>query len=142
MAGTWLFGGSEVAVVLLVAGSLVAGARLAGRHRVAGLSLMAGAAAWLAAEGLHWIQLGVIEPRLHGEEHESSRLILGMLGDTVYFGLGGIGLLLLFFAAVVDRAPEGDGRREPVAVARQLGAQAWRYYQDRNRRERSRRYGR
>ncbi|RDI66683.1 hypothetical protein DFR76_104433 [Nocardia pseudobrasiliensis] len=142
MHGAVVFGISEVAVVALVIASLAAGLRLAGRYRVAGLSLAAGALAWLLAEIVHWLQLGLLVPRLEGEEHSTSRLIAGMLGDAVYFGIGGIGVLLLFFAAVVDRRPAGDGRREPVAVARQLGAAAWHYYQDRDRRERGRRVGR
>ncbi|MBB5914650.1 hypothetical protein BJY24_003517 [Nocardia transvalensis] len=141
MAGPVVFGVSEAVVVLLVVVSLVIGVSLARRYRVAGLALAAGALVWLLAEGLHWVQLAAIMPALEGHEHESARLIVSLLGDTVYFGVGGIGILLLFFAAVVERDIE-DGRREPVAAARQLGAAAWRYYQDHNRRERSRRYGR
>ncbi|MBF6172640.1 hypothetical protein [Nocardia blacklockiae] len=141
MAGPALFGASEVVVVVLAVASMACGVRWARRYRVAGWATVAAAAAWLVAEALRWLQLGAIMPALAGEEHESARMIVGLLGDTVYFGVGGIGILLLFFAAVADR-PTGDGRREPVAVARQLGAAAWRYYQDRNRPERSRRDGR
>ncbi|BCK58556.1 hypothetical protein NWFMUON74_63280 [Nocardia wallacei] len=141
MAGSVVFAAGEVAVVALGAGSLVFGLRLARRYRIAGLALAGGALVWLLAEALRGLQLGVVIPALAGEEHESARMIVNLLGDTVYFGLGGIGVLLLFFAAVVER-PDVDGRREPVAAARQLGAAAWRYYRDRNRRERSRPDGR
>lgn len=142
MSGSMVFGASEVAVVVLVAGSLVFGLRLARSYRIAGLALTGGALAWLVAEGIHWVQLGLVMPRLRGEEHDSARFIVSLLGDSVYFGIGGIGVLLLFFAAVVDREPGADGRREPTVVAQQLGRAAWRYYQQRNRQERSRRDGR
>ncbi|NKY84926.1 hypothetical protein [Nocardia veterana] len=132
-----IFGAGEVAVVVLAVVSLIVGLRLASSVRIAGLSLAAAALLWLLAEGLRMLQLGVVLPALAGPDHESARLLVSLLGDTLYFGVGGIGVLLLFFAAVVDRASRGDGRREPVAMARRIGAQAWHYYQARNQRERS-----
>lgn len=137
-----VFGAGEVAVVVLAVVSLAAGVRLARSYRLAGWSLAAAAVVWLVAEGLRLLQLEVVLPALAGADHESARVLVNLLGDTVYFGLGGVGVLLLFFAAVVERASRGDGRREPVAVARRVGAQAWRYYQARDQRERSRRGGR
>lgn len=128
MSAPLLFEVSEIAVLTLAAGTLVAGVSMLRRYPVAGAALLLGALAWLIAEGLHWLQIGVIMPGLEGEEHDSARLLVGMIGDALYFGVGGIGLLLLFFAAVADRAARGDQRREPLALAQQAGAQAWRYY--------------
>ncbi|AHH21518.1 hypothetical protein NONO_c67510 [Nocardia nova SH22a] len=137
-----VFGAGEAAVVLLAAVSLVVGLRVARVHRVAGLSLAGAGVVWIVAEGLRLLQLEVIHPALAGEDDETLRLLVDLTGDNLYFGLGGIGVLLLFFAAVADRSSRGDGRREPVAVARQLGERAWQYYQARNARERSRNSGR
>ncbi|WP_227979791.1 hypothetical protein [Nocardia spumae] len=138
----WVFGAGELAVVVLAVVSLLVGMRLARDYRVAGWSLAGAAVVWSLAEGLRLIQLEAVLPALEGAEHDSARMLVNLLGDTVYFGLGGIGVLLLFFAAVVERESRGDGRREPVAVARRVGAQAWHYYQVRNQRERSRGDGR
>ncbi|MCC3317278.1 hypothetical protein [Nocardia africana] len=137
-----VFGAGELAVVVLAVVSLTAGFRLARSYRLAGWSLAAAAVVWLVAEGVRLLQLEAVLPALAGADHESARMLVTLLGDTVYFGLGGAGVLLLFFAAVVERASRGDGRREPVAVARRVGARAWRYYQARDQRERSRRGGR
>lgn len=130
MSGPLLFEVSEAAVVLLAAGTLGAGMHMMRRYPLAGAALTLGALAWLAAEGTHWLQVGLIMPKLEGEHHDSARFLVSMLGDTLYFGIGGLGLLLLFFAAVADREPRGDRRREPLALAQQAGAQAWRYYRN------------
>ncbi|MVU76979.1 hypothetical protein GPX89_06930 [Nocardia sp. ET3-3] len=136
MNGATLFGASEIAVAALAVGTMIFGLSLARRHPAAGWSSVAGACAWLLAEGAFRIQSSLIMPRLAGHEHESARLIVGMLGEAVYFGLGGIGILLLFLAAVADRAPNSDQRPEPVALAGKLAGQAWRYYSARNQRGR------
>ncbi|MGW4246004.1 hypothetical protein [Nocardia sp. NPDC004722] len=128
MSGATLFGLSEIAVAVLATATIVFGLSLARRHRLAGAATVAGAVAWLAAEGAHWLQNATIMPGLAGDEHASARLIVGMLGEAVYFGLGGLGILLLFFAAVADRAPRADQRPEPAVLARKLLGQAWRYY--------------
>ncbi|WP_036505437.1 hypothetical protein [Nocardia aobensis] len=137
-----VFGAGELAVVVLAGVSLVAATRLARSYRIAGWSLAAAAVLWLVAEGVRLLQLEAVLPALPGPDHESARMLVTLLGDTVYFGLGGAGVLLLFFAAVVERTSRGDGRREPVALARRVGAQAWHYYRARDQRERSRRGGR
>ncbi|MFJ4649968.1 hypothetical protein ACIP5Y_01700 [Nocardia sp. NPDC088792] len=132
MSGTTLFSVSEVVVVVLAVGTILFGARLARRHPAAGWATVAGALVWLVAEGVHWLQADAIMPRLAGEGHGGLRVIVSMLGEAVYFGIGGIGILLLFFATVVDRAPRADGRPEPAVMARQVLTQAWRYYNSRN----------
>ncbi|MBF4996575.1 hypothetical protein IRT45_05325 [Nocardia sp. BSTN01] len=137
-----VFGAGELAVVVLAGVSLVAASRMVRGYRTAGLSLAAAAVVWLVAEGVHLVQLEAVLPALPGPDHESARMLVTLLGDTVYFGLGGAGVLLLFFAAVVERPCRDDGRREPVALARRVGARAWRYYRAREQRERSRRGGR
>lgn len=134
-----MFSVSEVAVVGLAVGTMVFGVRLARRYPAAGWATVAGALVWLLAEGAHWVQADVIMPRLEGEEHDGLRVIVSMLGEAVYFGMGGIGILLLFFATVADRAPRDDRRPEPTVLARQLAGQAWRYYNSRNQKGR---YGR
>ncbi|MEV5651267.1 hypothetical protein AB0L57_23710 [Nocardia sp. NPDC052254] len=143
MSGAQLvFGAGEAAVIALAAVSLVIGLRLARERRLAGLSLAGAGVVWLVAEGVRLLQLEVIRPALAGPDNETARLLVDLTGDNLYFGLGGLGVLLLFFAAVVDRAGRGDGRREPMALARQVGDQAWRYYRARDQRERSRGIGR
>ncbi len=137
-----VFGAGELAVVVLAVISLVAGVGLARGYRLAGWSLAGAAVLWLVAEGLRLLQFEALLPALAGPDHESDRMLVGLLGDAVYFGLSGVAVLLLFFAAVVERASRGDGRREPVAVARRVGAQIRHYYQARDQRERSRRGGR
>ncbi|WP_330184739.1 hypothetical protein OHB26_14795 [Nocardia sp. NBC_01503] len=129
MSAPLVFEVSEMAVLTLAIGTLGTGASMLRRYRVAGTALLLGAVAWLLAEGAHWLQIGVVMPRLEGEEHDSARFIVSMLGDALYFGIGGIGLLLLFFAAVADRTARDDRRREPLELAQRVGAQAWRYYQ-------------
>lgn len=123
-----LFPATEAAVVVLAAGTAVFGFRLARRHRTAGYCTAAGAFIWLLAEGAHWIQGLVIAPRVADEEHGFLRVLVTMLGEAVYFGLGGLGILLLFFAAVADRPARDDDRPEPTALARRLIGQAWHYY--------------
>ncbi|MBF6274117.1 MULTISPECIES: hypothetical protein [Nocardia] len=137
-----VFGAGELAVLVLAVVSLVAGVGLARGYRLAGWSLAGAAVLWLVAEGLRLLQFEALLPALAGPDHESARMLVGLLGDAVYFGLSGVAVLLLFFAAVVERASRGDGRREPVAVARRVGAQIRHYYRARDQRERSRRGGR
>lgn len=137
-----VFGAGELAVLVLAVVSLVAGVGLARGYRLAGWSLAGAAVLWLVAEGLRLLQFEALLPTLAGPDHESARMLVGLLGDAVYFGLSGVAVLLLFFAAVVERASRGDGRREPVAVARRVGAQIRHYYRARDQRERSRRGGR
>ncbi|MEV6768467.1 hypothetical protein AB0N05_07515 [Nocardia sp. NPDC051030] len=139
MSAPILFEASEVAIVALAVGTMAFGVRLARRHPGAGWAAVAGAAAWLIAEGAHWIQAEVIMPRVEGEEHDFARVLVTMLGEAVYFGVGGIGILLLFFAAVADRAPREDQRPEPGVLARRVLGEAWRYYNSRDQRGR---YGR
>ncbi len=142
MSGAQLvFGAGAGAVIVLAAVSVTIGLRLARERRLAGLSLVGAGAVWFAAEGLRLLQLEVIHPALAGPDNETLRLLVDLVGDNLYFGLGGIGVLLLFFAAVVDRGSRGDGRREPMALARQVGQQAWRYYRARGQRERNRGMG-
>ncbi len=142
MSGAQLiFGAGELAIVALAVVSMVIGLRLTRNYRIVGLSLAGAAVVWVVAEGIRLLQLEVIRPALAGPDDESARFLVDFFGDAVYFGLGGIGVLLLFFAAVVERASRDDGRREPVAVARRVGAQIRHYYQVRNQRERNR-YGR
>lgn len=156
MNGATIFEGSEVGVMALALASTVLGLRLASRCRSAGLALAAGGVAWLLAAAVYWLQLEAIIPALSGPEHESARLIVRILGDTVYFGLGGLGLLLTFFAVVADRdAGDGggsgagggdghagnDGLRDPGVVARRLAGLAWDHYRAGKQRERDRRGG-
>ncbi|MEC3914656.1 hypothetical protein [Nocardia sp. CDC160] len=136
MNGATLFGASEIAVGVLAAVTVVFGFSLARRHPLAGWCTVAGAFAWVLAEAVHWAQTDLIMPGLEGHEHKSARFIVGMLGEGVYFGIGGLGILLLFFAAVADRAPRSDQRPEPAALAGKLIGQAWRYYSTREQRGR------
>ncbi|UGT42424.1 hypothetical protein LTV02_03105 [Nocardia yamanashiensis] len=123
-----LFPATEAVVVVLAVGTSAFGFRLARRHRTAGYCTAAGAFVWLLAEGVHWVQGVVIAPRVAGEEHGFLRVLVTMLGEAVYFGLGGLGILLLFFAAVADRPARDDERPEPTALAQRLIGAAWRYY--------------
>ncbi|MBS2534638.1 hypothetical protein KGQ20_17850 [Catenulispora sp. NF23] len=147
MSGSTIFAAGEVGVMLLAVVAMVLGARLAKRYRSAGSALAAGGVAWLLAAAVYWLQLGAILPALSGKEHEGARLVVSILGDSVYFGLGGIGLLLAFFAVVADRGggagtgSGGDGLREPNVVARRVAALAWQHYQAGKQRERERRSG-
>lgn len=141
MSAGAVFGAGEAGVLVLAVLSFAAGLRVAREYRLVGWSLIGAALLWLFAEGLRLIQLEAILPALTGPEHESARLLVGLLGDAIYFGVGGIAVVLLFFAVVVQRSA-GDGRREPSMVARQLGERAWHYYRVRQEWERSRRGGR
>ena len=142
MSAGAVFAAGETGVLVLAAISVLAGLRLAREYRIVGWSLIGAGLLWLCAEVLRLLQLEAILPALSGAEHESARMLVGLLGDAVYFGVGGIAVALLFFAVVVQRSPAGDGRREPTAVARHLGERAWHYYRVRQEWERSRRGGR
>src|SRR5690242_8509049 len=87
-----VFGAGELAVVVLAGASLVAASRLARSYRIAGWSLAAAAVLWLVAEGVRLVQLEAVLPALPGPDHESARMLVTLLGDTVYFGLGGAGV--------------------------------------------------
>lgn len=134
MTGTAVFATSEALVATVAIVTIVSGVRLLGRYRLAATATILGAIGFVAAEALHWLQEDVVIHALRDESHKSLRLVVGILGDTLYFGIGGLGILLLFFAVVADRAEVTDRKREPVELARHIVSVAWRFYQDRSRR--------
>jgi len=102
--------------------AVCAGVRASLRGRRFGQWMTSGSLLFIIATAF----FAVMAPQVpHIADSESGRMIVGMLIETVYFGVGSIGMLLMFLAVVSGRRKNGDTNKDPEEYAKRYARLVW-----------------
>jgi hypothetical protein len=63
-------------------------------------------------------------------DSEDGRMIVGMLLETVYFGISSTGMALMFLAIVADRPSSKDSPTDPEKYLARLAKTIWSMYRN------------